>query len=566
MLLTKIPVRKKTDYYLTITDAYRENGKVKRRSVMKIGYLSDLKKEYDDPIAHFTELAKKMTEEKKLTGGFQNVLIDFSQPAEDNKAFKTGSIIVNKMLKIFSLDYTFRKKRDESKIKCNLQKIFNFLVANQILNPSSKLSAYEKQENLYGFKNIKLHDVYRSLSYISDLSVSIQNQIYKRSSDFIERKLNTMYYDCTNYYFEIEIEDDFRKYGFSKEHRPNPIVQMGLFADENGIPICFDLFKGNQNEQLSMVPIEEDFLCNKEKPHLIICADAGLCSANNKYFNSVQNRDYIFVQSLKKVKQYLSNEIFSETNDKWVVVNDKFKYFVRPINDEISVKLANNSQFKTSHEANLIITYDEDFANYLKYVRDKRIEKALKIIASPSRFNKESAKDGKQYIKKVEFNNNGEIITRNLELDIDKIKEEEKYDGYYALITSLIYENPLKVISINKKRWEIEDCFRVLKTDLKARPVYLTNEDRIKTHFLINFVALTILKMMQKKLRETLSHEETTITKILDALREMQLIEMNDTIYLNGNVNELTRAICKLLDIKLDNKYIRANYLRTLTD
>ena len=174
MLLTKIPVRKKTDYYLTITDAYRENGKVKRRSVMKIGYLSDLKKEYDDPIAHFTELAKKMTEEKKLTGGFQNVLIDFSQPAEDNKAFKTGSIIVNKMLKIFSLDYTFRKKRDESKIKCNLQKIFNFLVANQILNPSSKRSAYEKQENLYGFKNIKLHDVYRSLSYSSDLSVSIQ--------------------------------------------------------------------------------------------------------------------------------------------------------------------------------------------------------------------------------------------------------------------------------------------------------------------------------------------------------------------------------------------------------
>ena len=533
---------------------------------MKIGYLSDLKKEYDDPIAHFTELAKKMTEEKKLTGGFQNVLVDFSQPAEDNKAFKTGSIIVNKMLKFFSLDYTFRKKRDESKIKCNLQKIFNFLVANQILNPSSKLSAYEKQENLYGFKNIKLHDVYRSLSYISDLSASIQNQIHKRSSDFIERKLDTMYYDCTNYYFEIEVEDDFRKYGFSKEHRPNPIVQMGLFADESGIPICFDLFKGSQNEQLSMVPIEEGFLCGKERPHLIICADAGLCSANNKYFNSVQNRDYIFVQSLKKVKQYLSNEIFDEANDKWVIVNDRFKYFLRPINDEISVKLAGSPQFKASHEANLIITYDEDFANYLKCVREKRIEKALKIIASPSRFDKESAKDGRQYIKKVEFGSNGEIITRNLELDTDKIKEEEKYDGYYALITSLIYENPLKVISINKKRWEIEDCFRVLKTDLKARPVYLTSEDRIKTHFLINFVALTILKMMQGKLRETLSHEETTIAKILDALREMQLIEMNDTVYLNGNINGLARAICKLLDIKLDNKYIRANYLRTLTD
>lgn len=566
MLLTKIPARKKTDYYLTITDAYRENGKVKRRSVMKIGYLSDLKKEYEDPISHFTEVAKKMTEEKKLTGGFQNVLIDFSQPGEDNKTFKTGSLIIEKMLKTFSLDYTFRKKREESKIKCNIQKIFNFLVVNQILNPSSKLSAYESQENIYGYKNIKLHDVYRSLSYISDLSLQIQNQIYKKSSLFVERNLNTMYYDCTNYYFEIEVEDEFRKYGFSKEHRPNPIVQMGLFADENGIPICFDLFKGSQNEQLSMVPIEKDFLNNKETPHLIICADAGLCSANNKYFNSVQNRDYIFVQSLKKVKQYITDEIFDANNDKWVIVSNKFKYYARPINDEITVKLTENYQFKTKHEANLIITYDQDFANYLKFVREKRIEKALKIIESPSKYDKETAKDGKQYIKKVEFNSNGEIITKNLELDTEKIKEEEKYDGYYALITSLIDEDPTKVISINKKRWEIEDCFRVLKTDLKARPVYLTNEDRIKTHFLINFVALTILKMIQKKLRETLTNAETTISKILEAIREMQIIEMNDTIFVNGNIKNLTKEICKLIGLKLDNKFLKSNYLKTLID
>lgn len=566
MLLTKIPARKKTDYYLAITDAYRENGKVKRRSVMKIGYLSDLKKEYDDPIAHFTEVAKKMTEEKKLTGGFQNILIDFSESGEDNKVFKTGSILIEKMLKTFSLDYTFRKKKEDSKIKCNIQKIFNFLVINQILNPSSKLSAYETQENIYGYKNIKLHDVYRSLSYISDLSLQIQNQVYKKSYDFVERSLDTMYYDCTNYYFEIEVEDEFRKYGFSKEHRPNPIVQMGLFADENGIPICFDLFKGNQNEQLSMVPIEKDFLNNKENPHLIVCADAGLCSANNKYFNSVQNRDYIFVQSLKKVKQYITDEIFDPKNNKWAIVSDKFKYFVRPINDEITVKLTENYQFKTKHEANLIITYDEDFANYLRYVREKRIEKALKIIASPSKYDKHTAKDGKQYIKKIEFNSNGEIITKNLKLNTEKIEEEKKYDGYYALITSLINEDPRKVISINKKRWTIEDCFRILKTDLKARPVYLKNEDRIKTHFLINFVSLSILKMLQKKLRETLTDEETTIPKILESIREMQVIEMNDTIYLNGNVNNLTKEICKLLDLKVDKKYLRSNYLKTLTD
>lgn len=566
MILTKIPAKKKTDYYLTITDAYRENGKVRRRSVMKIGYLSDLRKEYDDPIAHFTEVARKMTEEKRLTGGRQNVLIDFSEKGEDGKAFRTGSLIVREMLKAFSLDYTFRRKREESKIKCNMQKVFDFLVVNQILNPSSKLSAYESQGEIYGYRNIKLHDVYRSLSYISDLSPQIQSRVYKNSSLFVERSLGTMYYDCTNYYFEIDVEDEFRRYGFSKEHRPNPIVQMGLFADEDGIPICFDLFKGSQNEQLSMVPIERDFLGGKGNPHLIVCADAGLCSGSNKHFNSIQNRDYVFVQSLKKVKQYIADEVFDGKEGKWKAVGGGFRYFVRPINDEIAVKSAGGGQFKTKHEANLIITYDDDFAKYLRFVREKRIEKALKIIASPAKYDKWSAKDGKQYIKKIEFDGDGRIVTRGLELDTQKIEEEKKYDGYYALITSLIDEDPEKVISINRKRWEIEDCFRVLKTDLKARPVYLKNEDRIRTHFLITFVALTILKMLQKKLRETLAHEETTIPKILDSIRGMQVVEINDTVFVNGNVNGLTREICKLLNLKIDNKFLKANYLRTLAD
>lgn len=375
-----------------------------------------------------------------------------------------------------------------------------------------------------------------------------------------------MYYDCTNYYFEIEMEDEFRKFGFFKEHRPNPIVQMGLFCDADEIPVAYDLFKGSQNGQISMVSIEEKMLNNVENSHLIVCADAKLCSANNKYFNSIANRDYIFVQSLKKIKEYLDDEIFDKNNNKWIKVNERFKYFVRPINDKINVTLQGNCSFKKEHEANIIVTYDQDFADYLAIVRENKIEKALNIIKHLYKYNKESSKDGKQYIKEINFDKNGETINKNLVLDVKKIEEEKKYDGYYALITSLVDESPEKVIAINKKRWESEDCFRIMKTNLKARPVYLSREERIKTHFLINFVALIVLKLLQKKLRATLPKEDTTILKILTSLREMEVTKICDRIYVNENISELTKHISELLNMNFDKKFFKQKYLNTLLD
>ena len=564
MILTRIPVKKKDDFYLVITDAYRVDGKVKRRTVKKIGYLSELEKEFNDPIAHFKEVAKQMTEEKKLKGGIENIKIDFSLAADANSNFKTGNFVIQKILNEFSLDYIFRKKKEQSKIKCNLSKIFNFLIINQVLSPSSKLKAFNNQETFYGIKNVDLYDIYRCLQYIDDLSVDIQSKIFKESAKIIERNFSTLYYDCTNYYFEIEIEDDFRKFGFSKEHRPNPIVQMGLFTDSDGIPICYDLFAGSKNEQTSMIPLEKKFLKIIQSSNLIVCADAGLCSANNKYFNSIGNRDYVFVQSLKKVKKYLDDEIFSTENNKWITINEKFKYFVRPINDEIKVTILEDDVVTKKHEANIIVTYDKDFDDYLKAVRAKRIEKAKSIIQNPSRYNKETSKDGKQYIKDISYDKNGEIIQKQLSLDEEKIKAEEKYDGYYALITSLINEKPEKIIQINKKRWAIEDCFRVMKSYLKARPVYLSKEASIRTHFLINFVALTILKIIQKKLRESMSHEDTTIEKIINSLRELQITKITEQIYVNGNVDKLADAICEQFKISFNSKFLRKKYLNSL--
>ena len=564
MILTKIPVKKKDDYYLVITDAYRVGGKVKRRTVRKVGYLSELKKEYEDPIAHFKEVAREMTEKKKETGGIENVKLDFSTIADPSSSFRTGNLVIQKLLGRFSLDYLFRKKRDETKIRCNLGKVFNFLVVNQILSPSSKLRAFGGQGEFYGIKNICLHDIYRSLQYIDGISTGIQAKVFEESGKIVGRNVSGVYYDCTNYYFEIEVEDEFRKFGFSKEHRPNPIVQMGLFADADGIPVCYDLFAGSRNEQTSMVPLEKKFLSTLSGSNLIVCADAGLCSANNKYFNSVGNRDYVFVQSLKKVKGYLDDEIFDPASKKWVAVGEKFRYFVRPINDDIKVTLAGRGAVSKRHEANIIVTYDRDFDDYLKSVRKKRVEKAMSIIRNPSKYNRETSKDGKQYIKDITYDKDGQIVEKKLFLDEGKIRAEEKYDGYYALITSLVDEDPAKVIRINKKRWAIEDCFRIMKSYLKARPVYLSREESIRTHFLVNFVSLTILKIIQKKLRESMPHEDTTIERIIDSLRMLQATKVTDQIYVNGNVDELALAICNAFDVDLSPKFLRKNYLNSL--
>ena len=298
MILTQIPAKKKNDVYLVITDAYREKGKVKRRTVKKIGYLSELEKEYSDPISHFKEEAKRMAEEKKKYGGIQNLKIDFSLPAKDSVNYKFGNLIINEIIKSFKLEYIFRKERDNSKLRINLNKIFQYLIAKQILEPSSKLKSFEDQERYFGINKLNLHDIYRALGYFNTLSPAIQIKIGEETKATYSRDFSTTYYDCTNYYFEIDIEDDFRKYGFSKEHRPNPLVQMGLFSDKDGIPLAFDIFNGSQNEQKSMIPIEKEIITNITNSHLIVCADAGLCSANNKYFNTIKGKEIIFLFNL----------------------------------------------------------------------------------------------------------------------------------------------------------------------------------------------------------------------------------------------------------------------------
>lgn len=564
MILTKIPVKKKNDVYLVITDAFREDGKVKRRSVKSLGYLSKLKEQYDDPIAYFTEVARQMTEEKKLTGGIRTIKIDFSNKStSENCLFNCGSMFIKKAFDSLKLDYIFRKYKDKSKIKANLAGIFEFLTINQIIDPSSKLSSFYKKDMYLKKYNFDLDEIYRSLSYINKIDKEIQSQIYKNSFNLCERDASKLYYDCTNYYFEIEVEDEFRKFGFSKEHRPNPIVQMGMFIDGSGIPVGYDLFSGNKNEQLSMIPIEKEILKTYKTSKVVVCADAGLCSGNNKIFNSFADKNYIFVQSLKKAKSYINDEIFDENNDKWVKINENLKYYSRNINDKVSTTLFSNGTMMVNHEAKLIITFDQDFCDYMKMVRQKRIEKALKIIENPNSFTKETSKDGKQYIKTINYDGNGEIIEKKLELDFEKIHEEEKYDGYYALITSLVDENPMNIIGINKQRWSIEDCFRTLKTDLKARPVFLSSEDRIRTHFLIAYTSLVLLKLIQKLLKKTISEEDSTMPKILYALRNFSIVKIENSIYKNCGTNEIIQELCKIFNVKLDNDFIKGDYLKS---
>ena len=441
---------------LYIVDSFRDsNNKVVTYTFKKCGELSELKKIYDDPIAHFTEEAKRLTEEKK--NSISPLSVSFNPQLDnssDQKLFNAGYLFLQKIYYGLSLDKICSKIQEDSKTKYDLNNILKDLIFSRILYPSSKLSTFDLAHNFLESPSYELHDIYRALDLLSNNIDLIQKEVYLNSSKICKRNTNVLYYDCTNFFFEIEKQDGFRNYGFSKEHRPNPIVQMGLFMDGNGLPLAFNINPGNTNEQITPRPTEE--LIEKEfgLSKFIYCSDAGLGSYNNKWFNQLKNRSFIVTQSLKKIKSYLLDWVLDDNN--WNLPKDKcdFDQIIfksRPIKEKGTIIIDGlNSQ--TEIDQRLIVSYSPKYAKYQKDIRDAQIERAKKLISSPSKFDKYSSQDCKRFIKNIAFDSKtAEIIARDLSLDIDAINEEAKFDGYYALVTNL-EDSDEEIIKINHNR------------------------------------------------------------------------------------------------------------------
>ena len=444
--------------------------------------------------------------------------------------------------------------QDKYQFHFDLNEILSYLIYSRIIFPSSKLETFKQCQNFIEQPSFKLHDEYRALSYIAENMDFIQESLFNNSKKVINRNSKVIYYDCTNYFFEIDDEDDLRKYGISKEHRPNPIVGMGLFMDGDGLPLSYNIFPGNQNEQKTLIPEEtkiiNDFKLDNTK--IILCTDAGLASDKIKKYNIKDNRGFVITQSLKKLKDNDKQKVFDKSD--WRIPNDlKNVYNLENIenDEELKGRYYDTLFYKIiqtetkSVKQDLIVTFCFKYFDYNRNIRNRQIEKAKKSIETNNVTRKgKNQNDYRRFINSINSTENGEIADNtNYYINEEVIKEEEKFDGYYALTTNLI-GNINDILKIIKGRWEIEESFRIMKSDFLARPVNLSREDRIKAHFMTCFISLLIYRILEKKL----DYKYTT-TQILNTLKEMEMIEHKglgfEPIYERTNLTDELHDIFK---------------------
>ncbi len=555
-----------------IKQSYRkENGKTSSRIYKKLGKYNVLLEQFSGDEKKMMDWAKQEAEKETILYNQQKekVSVSFSPlariPLDEDRLFNVGYLFLQQICSELRLDNICRNIRNHHRFTYDFHAILTDLIYSRILSPSSKLSSYAYCQTLLEPPKYSLQNLYRSLSVLAGESDFIQEELYKNSNFVHPRNSRILYYDCTNYYFEIESEDGMKKYGKSKEHRPNPIVTMGLFMDADGIPLAFDLFPGNQNEQLTLKPLEtkviRDFNCSE----FIFCSDAGLGGHNNRFLNSFGNRAYVITYSLKKMKKDERELALKPTQFKVPGYNKLID--LRTL-DESDPEVYNTVYYKEyplvsgDMDETVIITYSPKYKAYQQKIRQHQIERAIKIMQSPDKARKgKNPNDPARFIQKTSVTNDGEIAPKSLyELDEARIKEEAGYDGFYAVVTNL--EGDIKdIININKRRWEIEENFRIMKSEFEARPVFVRREDRIKAHFLTCYISLLVYRLLEKKMGE-----EFTCTQILETLRNMNVTLLSkDSGYIPSyKRTKLTDALHNVFGFRTDYEFIPKATMRTI--
>ena len=525
-----------TNYYI-IKDIRTPSGKRTTMIYEKLGNAQDLLKKSngEDILEWIKKYIKDLNEKEKEHKN--DILIKKSPskiiPKNEQFCFNVGYVFLQDIYHSLRLNNICNEISNKYKFNYDLDNILSRLVYSRIIYPSSKLATFELSKKYIEQPNFELHDIYRSLEVIAKETDFIQSELYKNSLKVSKRNTNILYYDCTNYFFEIEQESGLRQYGPSKEHRPNPITQMGLFMDGDGIPLAFSITAGNTNEQITLTPLEERILKDFKLSKFIVCTDAGLASNANRKFNDKDDRAFITTQSIKKLKKHLMDWALSP--DGWHLSGDTKEYNINEIEkDETSIELFKDRTFfkerwikENGLEQKLIVTYSLKYKNYQKQIRNSQIERAKIAIAKKSfKLDKCNQNDFKRFIKKTNITKDGEVAEKKvLSLNTDTIQKEEKFDGFYGVCTNL-EDKAEEIIKVNQRRWEIEESFRIMKSEFKARPVYLSRDDRITAHFTTCFLSLVILRFLEKNL-----DEKYTSSEIIDTLKNMNLQKNFDCSY-----------------------------------
>ena len=553
-----------------IAKSYINNdGRSTSKIIRKLGTLADLSAmlhtDRDGVMAWAREQARLETEKYKNETDDAVVMIPFHSNRlldyDRQKLFTGGYLFLQSVYYGLKLDSICRKIRSRHKFKFDLNAILSDLVYARVLDPSSKCSSFQAARRFLEPPSYELHDVYRALSILAEELDFIQAEVYKNSFFFGKRNDRFLYYDCTNYYFEIEQEDGDKKYGKSKEHRPNPIIQMGLFTDGDGLPLAFSLFPGSQNEQKSMKPLEQKILQQFGCQKFIYCSDAGLASEDNRVFNHMGERSFIVTQSIKKLPA---------EDREWALDGKGFKR----LSDDSPVDLSRLTEedrqelfykdepytTKKLHQR-LIITYSPRYAAYQQAVRAEQVSRAEKMIASGSlKKQRKNPNDPARFVNRLAVTREGEKADIHYYLDLDKIAEEEKYDGLYAVCTDLLDDDVSEILKVSEGRWQIEDCFRTMKTDFEARPVYVSREDRIKAHFLTCFLALLLFRLLKRGLKSP-----CTTRQLLGVLRGMNFADIEEQgftpVY---ERNRLTDELHEACGFRTDYQFITKRKMKEI--
>ena len=569
MRLNLVKSTNATQFY--VIKSYRENGINHTKIVEKLGNQDEVKKKAGDQdsvewakayVAELNRLEKEGREPKVIAE------YDPQRPlfSGNQRLYSGGYIFLQKIYHELGLHKICADISKRYKFEYDLDNILSRLVYGRVLNPTSKLGTMEFSKKLLEQPKFELHQIYRALEVLAKENDFIQSELYKNSLKLSKRNDRILYYDCTNYFFEIEEEDDFRKYGHSKENRPNPIVQMGLFLDGDGIPLAFCLAPGNTNEQTTLKPLEKKIIHDFENASFVVCTDAGLSSTANRRFNNISGRAFVTTQSIKQMKGYQKEWALSD--DGWKLPQSNTEYRLSDIlgSEELFEAYRDKTFFKerwineNGIEQRFIVTFSIKYMLYHRQLRERQLQRAIKMIEKPASLSKSRQTDPKRFIKTTAATNDGEIAEKkSYSIDEDKYLDECRYDGFYAVATNL-EDDAESIVRINSRRWEIEESFRIMKSEFDARPVYLSREDRITAHFLTCFLALTVYRYLEKKLEA-----KFTCNEILSTLQEMQLRKIDSSGYIPVYTRtDLTDALHDSFGFRTDYEIVTDKTLKNI--
>ena len=564
--------KSKSDESFYINYAFiNEKGKSTSRIYKKLGKLSELSKELntdrDGVMAWAKEQARIETEKYKKENESVSIALNPNIPIKKDQqnTFNCSYLFLQSIYYSLHLDNICRNIKNRHDYEYDLNAILSDLIYARFLNPTSKLSSFKYCHSLLEQPTYHLHDIYRALTVLAEESDYIQAELYRNSNYIHKRNTRVLYYDCTNYYFEIEQERGDAKYGKNKENKPNPIVGMGLFMDADGFPLSFDLFPGNQNEQLTLKGHEHKVINDFQCSQFVYCSDSGLGSKKNRLLNTTGGRAYVITQSLKKLKKDVREIALSTSqyrkigSNKFIDLNDL---------DEEDPAVFNSIYYKEipydSNELSetLIVTYSPKYRKYQASIRQNQIQRAQKMITDSGKpkKNRKNPNDPARFLKKQSFTDNGELAEDEIwQIDQEVIEKEAMYDGFYAVVTNLD-DDVQDIIAINKRRWQIEECFRILKSDFDARPVYLRDDDRIKAHFLICFMALLFFRILENKLEY-----KYTADKIVDTMKKMNLTLLEGYGYIPSYTRtDITDDLHKLFGFRTDYQITKKQKMRNI--